>query len=180
MRSWGTTIGGWGLSLDLRRARAAGPCGGGVRGVGHRAGLAGGPGAVGRRLEFQRGADLGERVRGRGKGLLEGGTVSLQDYAGVGPQRVGAGWRPDSMDLRVQARRAGAAGGGHVPSANWAWAAAGYHDTRLGFRFEGAGGLGGGVHWSDGMRFELRLEQQVSARTEAVDYGLFMDVSGRF
>ena len=113
-------------------------------------------------------------VSGEAKGLLEGGQ-SLQDYAGVGPQRVGSGWRPDSMDLRVQH---GALGRRGVVTSfgELGLGGAGYHDTRLGFRFEGAGGLGG-PQWSDGMRFELRLEQQVR-RTRLLTMGCLWTCPG--
>ena len=115
-------------------------------------------------------------VAGDAAGLWQGGQ-SLQDYAGVGQPRTGAGWRPDNTELRVQH---GALGRRGVVTSFGAMhlAGAGYRDARLGVRFEGRGAAGA-QRWSDGLRYELRLAQQARPH-EPTDYGLFLDLSGRF
>ena len=115
-------------------------------------------------------------VAGDAAGLWQG-EQSLQQYAGVGQPRRGAGWRPDHTELRVQH---GAPGRRGMVTSFGAMhlAGAGYHDARLGVRFEGSS-VAGAQRWRDGLRYELRLAQQARPR-EATDYGLFLDVSGRF
>ena len=164
-----------GLSLDLRGRVLLAHADEDYEEWGIGLGLQVDPGQLGVGWSFSVAPTWGS-VAGEASGLWQG-EQSLQDYAGVGPQRLGAGWRPDSTELRVQH---GALGRRGVVTTfgEMHLAGAGYHDTRLGFRFEGGGGLGG-RDWSDGMRYELRLEQQVRPH-EATDYGLFLDLSGRF